>query len=327
MALLRGRAVSVGNESYKINEENLGGVFYPSVVDILQLNRMVSVEIDKVTLGQNSLETVHVQIAQNDESQLVSISDVYAESFHQNDGPNLIDASEKEEDTPLSAPSNNSISVKAETTQLTQFKPIELDDLEAIEFELPLTNVVLQLAENNFILDAEQLFAFGSLNEGIEEEAEIETKEIAVIDDSAVVSIEPSVSEQQVYLFDELSDDIGIVFFFDEFGRDVVISDFDVGLDTINLEYFTDNATLLSFLLDDEGFGRATYTASPTDFGRVDIDIEQSGDDVSIQISALSDDLLPGVDGIGKTDAYLYDMTILLEDINVTELELSDFIY
>ena len=319
--------MSIGNELYKINEENSRGVFYPSIAEILQFNGSKSANIDKVILGQNSPQLDLPASVQNGEVQLATINDVYAESFEQNDDTNLIDDVDKDDDLSSNGSSNNSLSVKAETIELTQFKPIELDDLDEVELELPLLNVSAQFATNNLTFPGEQLFTFESFNDAVEEDADIAANEITAVEGGNLASIEASDLAQEIYLFDELSDDIGIVFIFDEFRKDIVISDFDAGLDKINLEYFTDNSTLLSFLLDDEGFARAAYTASPTDFGRVEIDVEQQGDDVSIEINALSSQLLPGADGIGSTGANSYDMTILLSDVDVTELEFSDFVY
>ena len=141
--------MSIGNEPYKINEENSRGVFYPSIAEILQINESTSVNIDKVILGENSPQLDLPASIQNGEVQLVTISDVYAESFEQNDDPNLIDDVGKNDDSSSSGLSNNSLSVKAETMELTQFKPIELDDLDEVELELPLLNASLQFVANN----------------------------------------------------------------------------------------------------------------------------------------------------------------------------------
>ena len=325
--IVEGGVMSIGNSPNKVNEENLGVVFHPSVADVLQLNGDQLSFTDSASVPTSTSDVELLEIAQTGETQQAPTSDVYAESFARNDSSSEQDSAADEDGTHSSEPINNALSVKAEVMELIQFKPIELDDPDEIDVQLPLSNVGVQFASTNSVSVLEQLFAFESIVETVEAETEAEPNSTTAAIPHEVASAENNASEQKVYLFDELDNDIGIVFFFDEFGKDIVISDFDAGLDTINLEYFTDNSTLLSFLLNDEGFGRATYIASPTDFGRVDIDIQQLGDDVSIEINALGDELLPGVDGIGKTGAYSYNMTILLSYVDVTELEFSDFVY
>lgn len=156
------------------------------------------------------------------------------------------------------------------------------------------------------------------------------------------LTIDPEVLNSPVYLClylhdDTLSNDeflydngqaISQVFIFDEFSRGTLIEDFLIGRDRIDLQYFVDNSSLLSFTLNDEGFGRVTYNPTTSnDFGWVNIDIDQIEDDVAIQIDALSEELHSGLNGISNTGAYAYEMTILLEDINIADLEFSDFIY